>query len=166
MPYGIPNEKPEQTHWMERCVTGILEGNPKYDKSRAVAICKGSLKKRGWKVPKKTEGESELSMYEEMREFESKLREAFMGPSNDLQPSSGPWIEDIYDEYAIIRKGEDCWKVPYTMNGEEITVSWDKAVEVERKVVWEEEKEEASKTIKVPQVLGGDKSRFYGLVML
>jgi len=150
MPYGIPGEKPEQTKWMERCVTGVMEGNPDYDKSRAVAICKANLKKNNWKVPK--ESESELSLREEVYELEKKLREAFMGPAYDLKPSDGPWIEDIYDTYAIVTKGSSCWKVPYTMSGDTVAVDWDNAVKVERRVVWEEAKEEASKDVKVPQV--------------
>lgn len=158
MPYGIPNEKPEQTKWMERCVDGVMGGNDGMEKSRAIAICKANLKKHNWKVPK--ESESETSLWEEMNKFEKKLREAFMGPMNDTVSPSGPWIEDIYDTYAIVRKGDSCWKVPYTMDGETVTVNWEKAIKVERKTVWDEVSGEAEEAkTKVPPIIKRDGGR-------
>jgi hypothetical protein len=45
MPYGIENETPEITKWMERCVQAVQKKNNKLDKSSAIAICKYQLKK-------------------------------------------------------------------------------------------------------------------------
>jgi len=58
MPYGIPDEKPNQTAWMERCVSGIKGTNKRtgkpYTEGDKIAICKAQLKKQGWKT---SEGE-------------------------------------------------------------------------------------------------------------
>jgi len=51
-PYGIDNETPEQTKWMESCVESVMKSNPDYEQGRAIAICKNKLKKNNWKVPK------------------------------------------------------------------------------------------------------------------
>lgn len=60
MPYGVPNEKPEQTKWIEKCVESVMNNNPDYDESRAIAICKAQLKENNWKVPKSEESEREI----------------------------------------------------------------------------------------------------------
>jgi len=51
-PYGVPNEKPEQTKWLESCVESVMKSNPDYDQARAISICKNQLKRNNWKVPK------------------------------------------------------------------------------------------------------------------
>jgi len=58
-PYGIPNEKPEQTKWLENCVESVMKANSKYSQDTAIAICKTQLKKNNWKVPKNSEEDLE-----------------------------------------------------------------------------------------------------------
>jgi len=77
MPYGIPDEKPNQTAWMERCVSGIKGTNKRtgkpYTEGDKIAICKAQLKKQGWKT---SEGEIEVdldSYYEEESTKEEKM---------------------------------------------------------------------------------------------
>lgn len=41
MPYGIKNETPEQTKWMEKCVSKVMKTGK--DKDSAIAICKSQL---------------------------------------------------------------------------------------------------------------------------
>ena len=59
MPYGIKNESPEQTKWMEKCVGSITGTNKRtgknYTEDEKIAICKWNLKKHGWKVPSESE---------------------------------------------------------------------------------------------------------------
>jgi hypothetical protein len=43
MPYGIKDESPNQTKWMEKCVMKIMKSGK--DKSSAIAICKSQLEK-------------------------------------------------------------------------------------------------------------------------
>ena len=155
MPYGIPNEKPNQTKWMESCVESVMGQNKDYDKSRAIAICKAQLKNNNWKVKK---GEAELSMREELWELEKKIREAITGPMTD-QPSSGPWVADVFDDYVIVEKGSSLYKVNWSLSGDSISVDWDTAVEVERKTVYDPVSES---TIKVPNVKGAHRVITWG----
>ena len=59
MPYGIKNETPEITSWMENCVDSINGTNKRtgkpYKEGEKISICKWNLKRHGWKVPKKSE---------------------------------------------------------------------------------------------------------------
>ena len=146
MPYGIPNEKKEQTRWMEKCVSSVMSDNPKYPESRAIAICKAQLKKNNWKVKK---GESELSMRDELWELEEKIRAAIGGPT-DMVRDSGSWVEDIFDDYVIIHKGDKRYKVDWSLSGEDVNIDWDTAVEVERKTVYEPVSK--SEGMKIPNV--------------
>lgn len=50
MPYGIKDETPEQTKWMEKCVIKVMKSGK--DKSSAVAICKSQLKKSKGSISK------------------------------------------------------------------------------------------------------------------
>jgi hypothetical protein len=158
MPYGIPNEKPEQTKWMEKCVTSVMGDNPDYKKDRAIAICKAQLKKNNWKVKK---GEAELSMREELWDLEKKIREAIRGPVDAPVPSSGPWVADIFDDYIIVEKADKLFKVDWSMSGDDINVDWDTAVEVERKTVYEPVEGESEREVitKVPDVGKGKHRR-------
>ncbi len=143
MPYGIKNETPEMTKWMEKCVDSITGTNSRtgkpYKEGEKIAICKWNLKKNGMKK----ESSSELSMREELWELEKKIREAIMGPSKEIAPSSGPWVSDIFDDYVIVENGSELYSVPYSMNGDDVTVDWTKAKEVERKTVYETKTEES-----------------------
>jgi hypothetical protein len=146
MPYGIKNETPEMTKWMENCVDSITGTNSRtgkpYKEGEKIAICKWNLKKHGMKK----ESSSELSMREELWDLEKKIRDAIMGPSKDVvSPSSGPWVADIFDEYVIVEHGSKLFKVPYTIDGDAVSVDWAKATQVERKTVYEPTKEESSK---------------------
>jgi len=52
MPYGIKNETPKQTRWMEHCVSGIQGNNKRtgkpYTEGEKIAICKSQLQTQGW----------------------------------------------------------------------------------------------------------------------
>ena len=138
MPYGIKNETPEMTKWMENCVDSITGTNSRtgkpYKEGEKIAICKWNLKKHGMKK----ESSSELSMREELWDLEKKIRDAIVGPSKEVvAPSSGPWVADIFDDYVIVESGSKLYKVPYTMEGDAVTVDWAKATVVERKTVYE-----------------------------
>ena len=163
MPFGVPNEKPKQTSWIEKCVASVKKSNPDYKDNRAIAICKAQLKKNNWKVPESSE-EAELSMREELWELEKKIREAVMGPVDGISPTSSPYLSDIFDDYLIIEKGAKLFKVPYSMSGDDISADWDKAIEVERKTVYEPVSEAERQVItKVPNVKRGSHRRItYG----
>ena len=155
MPYGIKGETPEMTKWMEKCVDSITGTNSRtgkpYKEGEKIAICKWNLKKHGMK--KAEESNSELSMREELWDLEKKIRDAIMGPAKEVvSPSSGPWVADIFDDYVIVEHGSKLYQVPYTMEGDSVTVDWAKATEVERKTVYEPV-EEATKKDKVPPMV-------------
>ena len=152
MPYGIKEETPEQTAWMEKCISSITGVNKrtgkKYTESEKIAICKFNLKKHGWKVPK--EAGSELSIEQEINELEKKIRDA-IGPSPDVVPSS-VWVTDVFDDYVIVYKGDKLYKVNWSMSGNEVSVDWNSAVEVERKIVYEPVSAERKIITRVPNV--------------
>jgi len=149
MPYGIKNETPEQTKWMEKCVRSVMNSNPDYDESRAIAICKATLKKNDWKVP--SDSDSELSMREELWELESKIMEAIGSPVREMSPVSGPYMVDVFDDFVIVEMGSKMFKIPWSLSGDNVKVDWEKAVEVERKTVYEPSESEKRK-INVPRV--------------
>lgn len=133
MPYGIPNEKPEQTKWMEKCVLSVRKENPDYKEDRIISICKAQLKKNNWKVPSSS---SELSMRDELYDLEKKIREAIDG-SSVLKESNGPWISDIFDDYVIIEQNNKLFKAYWSISGDDITINWDSAIEVTRVITYE-----------------------------
>jgi hypothetical protein len=143
MPYGIPNEKPAQTKWMERCVGHISGTNPRTDKpytdSEKIAICKAQLKKQNWKVSE--EIAEEQSLREQFYALEDKMRDALTPMRDMVQPSYGPYIADIFDDYVIVEKGSDLYKVPYVMKGDDVSFDWSNAVEVERRTAYDPVKE-------------------------
>lgn len=156
MPYNIPNERPEQTAWMEKCITSITGINKRtgkeYKEGEKIAICKWNLKRHDWKVPKSEE--AELSMREELYGLEKKIRDAIMGPMKEVREQSGPWVVDVFDDYVIVDNAAKLFKVPYTIKGDEVSVDWAAAVEVERKTVYEPISAEREITTKVPNVKG------------
>jgi hypothetical protein len=160
MPYGIKNESPEQTSWMERCVSSVQEQNPKYPKSRAIAICKAQLKKNDWKVKKSSE--SELSMREELWDLEKKIREAIQSPIKLDSPSSGPWIEDVFDDFIIVSKDSKLFKMGWSIKGDDVTVDWQGATEVEKVVSYEPVKSESE--FKISKRAGSGRVITYGNV--
>ncbi len=147
MPYGIKDETPEQTKWMDTCVGAITETNSKtgkpYNEAEKIAICKWNLKRNGMD----DEASSELSMREELWQLEDKIREAIDASNGLVNPMSyNMWVADIFDDYVIIEKDAKMFKVPYTLSGAEVSVDWRSAIEVERKTVYEPKKEESSRS--------------------
>jgi len=159
MPYGIKDETKEQTKWMENCVSKITGTNKRtdkpYTKGEKIAICKVQLKKTGT-----SDAISEESMREQFYEFEDKIRDALTPMRDMVQPSYGPYVMDIFDDYVIVEKGNDLFKVPYTMKGDDVTFDWGSAVEVKRRTVYEPV-EEAEREIvtKVPYTVPRDGGR-------
>jgi len=149
MPYGIKNETPKQTKWMEGCVDSVMGENKSFTKSRAIAICKVQLKKSDWDP----DAISELSMREELWELEKKIREAIMGPMGD-DVERHLWVADVFDDYIIVEKENDLYQVDWKISGEEVTVNWDTAKKVERMTVYEPVKGESEHEIvtKVPDL--------------
>ena len=137
MPYGIKNETPEQTKWMEKCVGSISGTNKRtgkpYTKGEKIAICKVQLKKSGVSE----DAISEERMREQFYEFEDKIRDALSPERDMVQPSYGPYVADIFDDYVIVEKGSNLYKVPYTMKGDDVSFDWGNAVEVKRRTVYE-----------------------------
>jgi hypothetical protein len=154
MPYGIKNESPEQTNWMERCVSSVMKANPKYPESRAIAICKAQLKKNNWKVKK---GEAELSMKEELWELEKKIREAITGPIKEKEQVT--WVADIFDDFIIVEKGDKLYKLEWSISGDTVTVNWDSVVEVKRRVVYDPV---SQSSIKIPNIKGQHRRLTWG----
>jgi len=160
MPYGVKNETPEQTKWLEKCVDSITGTNKRtnkpYTKGEKIAICKVQLKKTGTSE----ESFSEESMREQFYEFENKIRDA-LSPMNDMvQPSYGPYVADIFDDYVIVEKGNNLYKVPYTMKGDDVSFDWSNAVEVKRTTVYEPVSEAGREVVtKVPQMPNRDGGR-------
>ena len=157
MPYGIKDETKEQTKWMENCVDSIKGTNKRtdkpYTKGEKIAICKVQLKKKG-----SSEAYSEESLREQFYDFEDKIRDA-LSPMHDT-PSYGPYVMDVFDDYVIVEKGNDLFKVPYTMKGDDVTFDWSEAIEVKRRTVYEPV-EEAEREIvtKVPYIAPRDGGR-------
>jgi len=149
MPYGIENETPKQTKWMEDCVESVMSKNKGYDKSKAIAICKAQLKKSDWDP----DAQSELSMREELWQLEDKIREAIGGGNNTMvEPAYSPYVADVFDDYVIIEKGPKLYKVDWSLSGGDVTIMWDTAVEVERKTVYEPTGESEMKYTQVPVI--------------
>ena len=161
MPYGIKNETPEMTKWMEKCVDSITGTNKRtgkpYKNGEKIAICKFNLKKHGMKK----EASSELSMREEMWELEQKIRDS-LGRPNDISPSYGSYVDDIFDDYVVISKDNKLYKVDWDMSGDTVTIDWGTAVEVERKTVYEPVVAERE-IPKIPNIIRGTtQKRTYG----
>ena len=133
MPYGLEDETPNQTKWMEKCVKSVMKSNPDYEKDRAIAICKAQIKKN---KGKSEEWMDEATSETGLREVEDMFYKA-LNEDNISQPSSYAYPVDIFDDYAIISKGDKHFKVPYTISDSEVNVSWEKAIEVVRKVTYE-----------------------------
>ena len=160
MPYGIKNETPEQTKWMEKCVNSITGTNKRtdkpYTKGEKIAICKVQLKKTGTSE----EAISEESLREQFYNFEEKIREALSPMRDMVQPSYGPYVADVFDDYVIVEKDNDLYKVPYTMKGDNVSFDWSSAVEVKRMTVYEPVGEAEREVItKVPSVTRKDGGR-------
>lgn len=154
MPYGIKNETPKQTAWMEKCVNSVMDGNKDMTKSRAIAICKVQLKKTGTSE----EAISEESLREKFYQFEDKIRDALSPQPDMVSPRNGPYVVDIYDDYVIVEMSDKMYKLPYSINGEDVTFDWSKAIEVERVTNYEPVKEAETKT-KVPPLYKRDGGR-------
>jgi len=156
MPYGVPNERPEQTKWLEKCVGSVMKQNPKYKESRAIAICKAQLKNNNWKVKK---GDAELSIREGLYELEKKIRDAIDLPSS--LPESGVYVDDVFDDYVIVNKDSKLYKINWSMSGDVVSVDWNKAIEVERVVSYEPVKSESEReiTTDVPSIKGDTRYR-------
>lgn len=153
MPYGIKDETEEQTEWMEGCVGSITGTNKRtdkpYTKSEKIAICKVQLKKTGASL-----AVSEESMREKFWDFEDKLREALRASSPYRGNwSDGPWIDDIFEDYVIVDLDSKLYKLPYTMDEDDVSFDWAKSVEVDRKTVYEPVAAEQEVAIKVPRTL-------------
>lgn len=150
MPYGIKNETPKQTAWMERCVDSVMKGSKGMTKSRAIAICKVQLKKTGTSE----EAISEESLRQQFNDFEDKLWKALspeLRPDVCCSPRGNHYIVDIFDTYVIVAEGDKMYKLSYTINGEDVTFDWSNATEVERVTSYEPVKQ-AEKQMKVPQM--------------
>lgn len=132
MPFGVPNETKKQTQWLEKCVTSVRKSNPDYPESRTVAICKAQLKKNNWKVPESSD-KAELSIRDELWELEKKIREAI----DPVTPPVDTWVDDVFDDYVIIHKGDKLYQVDWSMSGDDVIIDWNTSVEVERKTVYE-----------------------------
>lgn len=159
MPYGIENETKKQTQWMEKCVGSITGTNKRTKKSytngEKIAICKVQLKKKG-----SSEAYSEESLREEFYDFEDKIRDALSPMRDIVQPSYGPYVMDIFDDYIIVEKGSNLYKLPYTIDGDDVTFDWSSAIEVKRRTVYDPV-EEAEREIvtKVPYTAPKDGGR-------
>ncbi len=144
MSYGINDETVEQTAWMEKRMSSITGTNTKtgkpYTEAEKIAICKWSLKKNGTS----NEAVSELSMRDELWALEDKIRDA-IGDSNGLV-NSYMYVADIFDDYVIIEKDSKMFKISYTLSGDDVSVDWTGAVEVERRTVYEPKAGESSKS--------------------
>jgi len=158
-PYGIKNETPEQTKWVENCVSKITGNNKRtdkpYTKGEKIAICKVQLKKVGT-----SEAYSEESLREQFYDFEDKIRDALTPMRDMVQPTYSLYVMDVFDEYVIVEKGNDLFRLPYTMIGDDVTFDWGSSVEVKRRTVYDPV-EEAEREIvtKVPSIQRKDGGR-------
>lgn len=89
------------------------------------AMCDGknakAMKEARYSEARKTLRLPEAVSYDVLRD---KIREAL----DDIYPSGGMgmpycWVAELFDEYAIIELGDDYWQVPYTVNGEAVTLA-------------------------------------------
>jgi len=156
-PYGIKDETKEQTRWMENCVDSITGTNKRtdkpYTKGEKIAICKVQLKKKG-----SSEAYSEESLREQFYDFEGKIRDALSPRVRDIGVR-GPWVVDIYDDYIITEIDDKMYELPYTMDGDDVTFDWTKAIEVERVTTYEPVEEAEKEIIKVPYITPKDGGR-------
>ena len=132
MPYGIKNETPKQSAWMEKCVNSVMGGDKKMTKSRAIAICKVQLQKSKAETPPEEEAFSEMSL----NQIQEALWKAIGEPIEQVQ-SDRAWIVDVFDSYVIVEKGDDCYEVSYSFEGDEASIDWTTAKKVVRKVTYE-----------------------------
>jgi len=134
MPYGLKNETPEQTKWLESCVNSVLEKNPKFDKGKAIMICKSQLKKKGT---------SEISIREYLNKIESKVYEKFN--SHSVPSETNVWVSDIFDDYVVLEKNNAYFKVPYTVEADGgVEIKWEDMLKVEKITSYEPSKEEST----------------------
>ena len=150
---------------MEKCVDSIKGTNKRtdkpYTKGEKIAICKVQLKKTGT-----SEAYSEESLREQFYDFEDKIRDALSPMRDMVQPSYGPYVMDVFDDYVIVEKGSDLFKVPYTMKGDDVSFDWGSAIEVKRRTVYEPveeaERQIVTKVPRIPQRDGGRVVTFGG----
>lgn len=140
MPYGLPNETPEMTRWVEGCVEGITGTNKRtnkpYTKGEKIAICKTQLKKQGYKTSDGSVSETSLrdienEIYDALKRDLSYTDYSPVSPSYDI-----PWLVDTYVSYVIIEDKGKFWKVPYTAD-DEISFDWEYKVQVIKKTTYE-----------------------------
>jgi hypothetical protein len=79
----------------------------------------------------------EQSLNDRMDAVGCAAREKFKGPDGCYV-----WVPAVFDTYAIIAKGEDLWRVSYTLDANGECVFGDDAMEVVRKTTYEPEKPE------------------------
>lgn len=84
------------------------------------------------------EDKKELSLAERIRKLESALRDRFDGGQNEIMPSPGSaWPEEVFDDYAIVRKGDRIFRVSYSFDKDGEVELGDETVEVTRVVSYE-----------------------------
>jgi 3-oxoacyl-ACP reductase-like protein len=135
MPYGMKNETPKQTAWLEKCVGSIGGTNKRtgkpYKKGEKIAICKSQLKKQGGKA----EFDGDMSIYELEEALRIELNKDF---EEDIKPVAYVGLRDVYDDYVICAKQDTLFKLPYTISDDgDVSFNWEAAQEVVRKVIYE-----------------------------
>lgn len=142
MPYGMKNETPAMTSWMERCVDSVHENSPDLSKGGCIAICKVQYQKT-----KKKKASSETSLEFKVHELREKILEQLHPRIESPSMVEGSWLEDMDDDSIVVRIGEDLFKVNYSWkeDSEDLSIEWESAVKVDRVTSYEPcENEEAS----------------------
>ena len=120
-PYGVKNETPKKTAWMEKCVASVMKNNPKMSEGSAIAVCKTQLAKQ-------TKAELSLRTLEDM--LGRKIREA----SGDEYV----WIADIFPEYFVVELQSGFYKIGYSVVDNTPVISSDRIVRVDKYVEYRE----------------------------
>lgn len=146
MPYGIKNETPSTTAWMERCVESVHKSSPDISKSGCIAICKVQYQKT-----KKKKASSETSLEFKVHELRENIIEQLHPKIDRPSAIDGTWLEEIFDDYMIVNANGDLYKIKYSWkeDTEDLVIDWSSAVKVERVVSYEpcEVAEFKSKTV-------------------
>ena len=132
MPYGMLGETPEMTKMMDDCVKGVMDKSKK-SKGNAIGICKNVMKKK----LSKQKANSSLTIIDDAFEVLDKLDAAIKA-----NVPGYPYVVDFFDDFVIVSCGgmseDSMYKVNWSQTKEgDISVDWQNAVQVDRKVVYE-----------------------------
>lgn len=86
-------------------------------------------------MPRVNAKDEPISMDERLSKIRVKVSDAMFGKPGAAVPVSG-YVAELFDSYAIVEREGKTWRVPYSMDGDEVVVDKAGAEEVERRTVY------------------------------